>query len=150
MPLQASDVAGDSIVWLAHRLGPVLTSRHLTRNLLRVLSLCFTGKDNLEPCKFRTEADETRLRKLSVLKWKVVGDENVETVLRVLGEISELYGEQIILLQYLPFMSELINLSKKKFTPTLEGGVIGCLTLLKYIIPFMNDATLMDELQVKS
>ena len=114
-----------------------------------MLSLCFTGKDNLEPCKFKNETNETKLWKLSVLKWKVVGDENVETVLYVLGKISEIYGEQIILLQYLPFMSELINLSKKKFTLTLEGGIIGCLTLLKYIVPFMNDSTLMDQLQVK-
>lgn len=145
---QASDVAADSITWLAHRLGPVLTSRHMIRNLLRMLSLCYIGKENLEPSIF-TETDEANLWKLSIVKWKVSGDENAETVLRTLGEIAELYGEQIILLQYLPFMSDLISLSKRKFIVSLEGGVIGCLALLKFIVPFLNDTTLMDQLQVR-
>lgn len=125
-----------------------MTSRYLVRNLLRMLSVCYIGKDNLEPFNF-TEADEKNLWKLSIAKWKVTGDENAETVLRTLGEIAELYGEQIILLQYLPFMSDLISISKRKFTLSLEGGVIGSLALLKYIVPFMNDTTLMDQLQVR-
>lgn len=112
-----------------------------------MLSLSYTGKDNLEQIAY-LDGKEENLWKLSIIKWKVIGDKNVEMVLRALGEISELYGEQIILVQYLPFMSELICLSKRKFTLSLEGGIIGCLSLLSYIIPYINDSTLMDQLQV--
>lgn len=46
-------------------------------------------------------------------------------------------------------MGELITLCKRKLTLNLEGGLISCLALLKHIIPYLSDATLMDQLQVK-
>jgi WD repeat-containing protein 81 len=61
---------------------------------------------------------------------------------------TALYGEQLILLQYLPHMGELIALCKRKLTVNLEAGLVGCLALLKHIIPYLCDATLMDQLQV--
>ena len=42
-----SDVAAETIKWLAHRLGPLLTGKYLARNLLRVLSLCYLGQEQL-------------------------------------------------------------------------------------------------------
>lgn len=62
--------------------------------------------------------------------------------------VSALYGEQFIVIQYLPHMSDLIALCKKKFTVNLEGGVIACLALLKHIIAYMADATIAHSLQV--
>jgi WD repeat-containing protein 81 len=61
-----------------------------------------------------------------------------------LSLLAALYGEQLILLQYLPHMGELITLCKRKLTAKLEGGLEGCLALHKYIIPYLCDATLMD------
>lgn len=67
----------------------------------------------------------------------------------IVSLLAALYGEQLILLQYLPHIGELIALCKRKLTANLEGGLVGCLALLKHIIPYLCDATLMDQLQVR-
>ncbi|KAJ9590475.1 hypothetical protein L9F63_016506, partial [Diploptera punctata] len=141
---KVSDMSVDSVVWLSHRLGPVLTARHLSRNLLRMLTLCYLGPENLSPLP--VDAAENK-DVLSVSNQSVVGDENAAKVLECLASIAALYGEQFILLQYLPHMGELIALCKRKLTLNLEGGLVGCLALLKHIVPYLCDATLMDQLQ---
>ncbi|XP_022916649.1 WD repeat-containing protein 81 isoform X2 [Onthophagus taurus] len=145
--LKISDASADSLMWLSHRLGPVLSARYLSRNLLKMLTLCYVGKDNLMPLEknengslFNENFD------LNVGNSNVIGDRNASKVLDCLGRIAALYGEQFILLQYFPHMSELIALCKRKLTLNLEGGLISCLSLLKHVIPYLADSTLMEHL----
>ncbi|XP_050471214.1 WD repeat-containing protein 81 isoform X1 [Bombus huntii] len=137
-----SEMSAESIIWLSHRLGPVLTARYLSRNLLRMLTLCYTGKENL------TITDDTSLF-IEGIPWNkkvLLGDHNANKVLECLAAIAGLYGEQIIVLQYFAHMVELLALCKRKLTQNLEGGLISCLTLLNHITPYLSDAVLMDIL----
>uniref|UniRef100_A0A8D9AX21 WD repeat-containing protein 81 n=1 Tax=Cacopsylla melanoneura TaxID=428564 RepID=A0A8D9AX21_9HEMI len=127
-----SDVSAESLIWLSHRLGPVLTARYITRNLLRMLSLCYMGGEAL------------RAREGGRLK----ADVNAGPVLDTLTSIAGLYGEQFIVLQYIPHVAELIALCKRtRVTPTLEGGLVASMALLKHTIPYLTVNTLTEIMQ---
>ncbi|XP_011058187.1 PREDICTED: WD repeat-containing protein 81 isoform X2 [Acromyrmex echinatior] len=138
-----SEMSAESVIWLSHRLGPVLTARYLSRNLLRMLTLCYAGKENLTPI------DDNNFMHLKGVTWKkpiLAGDQNAVKVLECLTSIAGLYGEQIILLQYFAHIVELLALCKRKLTQNLEGGLISCLALLNHITAYLSDSTVMDVL----
>ena len=172
---KVSEMSAESIIWLSHRLGPVLTARYLSRNLLRMLTLCYAGRDNLTPVlsgEFNSSMEEFDWNDNTML----VGDRNATKVLECLKAIAGwynairvthkcvskllknlniinvsagLYGEQIIVLQYFAHVGELLALCKRKLTSNLEGGLVSCLALLTHIIPCLSDSTLMDCLHVR-
>lgn len=137
-----SDIASESVVWLAHRLGPVLTAKHLSRNLLRMLTLCYMGPQQLSPAKGPLlEGD------VSLFEQGVVGDQTAAKVLETLSNLAMLYGESFITRQYLPHAVELLCMCKKHLTDNLEAGLIGAVTMVKHVLPFLSDTTLMSQLQ---
>lgn len=138
---KVSEMSAESVIWLSHRLGPVLTARYLSRNLLRMLTLCYTGRANLTPIY-----DDIKRDKFYWQKIQLIGDINATKVLETLTAIAALYGEQMILLQYFGHMAELLALCKRKLTPNLEGGLVSCLALLSYVTPCLSDSSLMDVL----
>lgn len=61
---------------------------------------------------------------------------------------AAMYGEQLIIFQYLPHMGELIASCRKRLSAPLEGGVVACLQLVKYLLPYLSDVKVMEQLQV--
>ncbi|KAG7171126.1 WD repeat-containing protein 81-like, partial [Homarus americanus] len=137
-----SDVCCESVLWLAGRLGPVLTSRYVTRNLLRMLTLCYLPDSGaLVPIPV-DPSDE-----LSVTRKRIFGDHYAKKVLHCLSEIACLYGEQVILLQYLCHICELVASCRRKLSATMEGGLLGAMALLQHLLPYLTDSTFMEHLQ---
>ncbi|EDW75567.2 uncharacterized protein Dwil_GK23927 [Drosophila willistoni] len=151
-----SEMSAESLVWLSHRLGPVLTSRYITRNLLKLLSLCYVGQENLLPevedngdssSASSSSPDAGNLNYFSIANARVVGDRSAARVLECLMSIAALYGENFLLFQYFPHISELIALCSKRITGSLEGAIISSLQLLKFMVPCLTDVTIMEHLQ---
>ena len=140
-----AQVASESVMWLAHRIGPILTAKYLTRNLLRMLNLCYAA--------MKPEEGDRRRRLLRHADHKIRvgykrhrGDVLAQNVLHCLSEIACLYGDQVILLHMCPYTWDLVTLCKRRMTPNLEGGLIGCVELTHHIIPYLSDSVLMNEL----
>eukprot|EP00092_Neocalanus_flemingeri_P037978 GFUD01041344.1.p1 GENE.GFUD01041344.1~~GFUD01041344.1.p1 ORF type:complete len:1145 (+),score=428.61 GFUD01041344.1:479-3436(+) len=136
-----STVAGESVLWLAHRLGPVLASRYLTRNLLRMLGLCYLGGEGV-----RDTGRQYRDQKVRISQTKVGGDIAAGPVLDCLAHMVGLFGDCLVVVQYLPYCWDLVSRAKKRISSSLEGGLLGCLAMLHSSLPLLSDTVIMNEL----
>lgn len=145
-----ADTSAESLLWLAHRLGPVLTARHLTRNLLKMLTLCYVGQENLLPAAVSetgTDTPQPTLGVFSIAAGRVVGDSGAIKVLECLAAVSALFGDQFVLRQYLPHIAEIVaTCRRRRCTGSLEGGLIGSVQLLKWLVPCLSDRAIMEQL----
>ena len=101
-----SELAAETIKWLSHRLGPVLTAKFLTRNLLRMLAVCYLGSDQLLDATAHASADVAAQR----LSGRVLaGDVNASKLLDCLAAVAVMYGEHVVLLQYFMHVKQLVR-----------------------------------------
>ncbi|KAL3874505.1 hypothetical protein ACJMK2_037514 [Sinanodonta woodiana] len=134
------DIAAESIKWLSHRLGPLLTAKFLSKNLVRMLALCYLGEEQME----RVNQTEKCLPHTT---FAVMGDQHAVKVLECLSYVACLYGEQVILLQYLPCIVDLVHVSWRRLTVRAEAGLVAALVLMRHMIPLLSDTAFMDVLQ---
>jgi len=136
-----STVAGESVLWLAHRLGPVLACRYLTRNLLRMLGLCYLGVEGV-----RDTGRQYRDQRVRVSQSRVGGDLAAGPVLDCLAHMVGLFGDSLVVVQYLPYCWDLVSRAKKRIGSSLEGGLLGCMAMVHSSLPLLSDTVLMNEL----
>lgn len=141
--LSISEVAEESLLWLAHRLGPLLTARYLTKNLLRMLALCYST-DRLEPMPL---PGDVQLTTFTSSWYPVVGDAGASKVLHCLEEIAMIYGEHMILRHYFTYAGELISQALKRLTPNMEMAVLACVALIRRTFPYLTHEQLMENLK---
>ncbi|KAF2347870.1 Anaphase-promoting complex subunit 4 WD40 domain, partial [Trinorchestia longiramus] len=137
-----ADVCYESVLWLGDRLGPVLTSKYLTRNLLRMLTLCYLPSNGALTPILPDPKDA-----LSVTRKWVMGDRTSARVLDCLSSLACLYGEKVIMVQYVTHVCDFIGSCRKKLTVTTEAGLLGCAALLQHLLPYISDSTFMSCLQ---
>ncbi|CAG2226311.1 WDR81 [Mytilus edulis] len=133
------DVSMETIKWLSHRIGPFLTAKYLSRNLLRMMVLCYLGEEQLMSIEDKED-------KLKTSRY-ILGDRHAEKVIGSLMFIAQLYGEQVILLQYIPSIVDIVYVAKKRLTNKAEAGLVSSLVLLRHSIPLLSDTRLMDILK---
>ena len=79
-----SDVASESIMWLAHRIGPTLTVRFITPKLLEALSGCYMMPDQLVYCYMHEDVDANEIGENLTVSVSYRKD----GVLRVMGDVK--------------------------------------------------------------
>lgn len=123
------------MLWQAHRLGPVLTARYLTRNLLRLLALCYADETSLNLADPGQESSPFQISG-ALLQ----GDFNANRILGCLASIASLYGEHFVMLQYFPHAAEVVNrcTGSSTISVMLEGGLIGSCSLILASIPCLQ------------
>ena len=135
-----SSLAGDTVGWLAARLGPVLASRHLAGPLLRLLSCCYTGREGLQAAAGLPWDQQVR-----VSTAQCGGDLAAAPVLTCLARLVALYGEALVLSQYLPYCQDLAARPAGRVGTRLEAGLLAAIALLHASLPLLSDSVLMRE-----
>ncbi|CAI4221084.1 unnamed protein product [Auanema sp. JU1783] len=137
--LSRSIVAKDSLLWLSKRLGPIVTVRFITSNLLRIMPTAFDG--------LYLAGGNENLSDVTSLNFLLEGDEWCQRIESALGEIALSYSITFVTVQYLPFCVDYTDQCLRRMTPNLEGGLVGIFKIISLSIKIMKDQELMNYLE---
>uniref|UniRef100_A0A5F9D0A8 WD repeat-containing protein 81 n=1 Tax=Oryctolagus cuniculus TaxID=9986 RepID=A0A5F9D0A8_RABIT len=135
--------------WLSAKLGPTVASRHVARNLLRLLTSCYVGPTRQQ---FTVSSGESPPLSAGNIYQRrpVLGDVVSAPVLSCLLHIAHLYGEPVLTYQYLPYISYLVAPGSasgpSRLNSRKEAGLLAAVTLAQKITVYLSDTTLMDIL----
>ena len=71
-------------------------------------------------------------------QFKVCGDIAAGPVLDCLAHMVGLFGDSLVVVQYLPYCWDLVSRAKKRISSSLEGGLLGCLAMLHSSLPLLS------------
>ena len=128
-----STVASESVMWLAQRLGPVLACKYLSRNLLRMLALCYYGTEGI-----KDTGKPHRDQKIRVSSGKLSGDMSSEPVLECLSQLVGLYGDSLVVVQYLPHCWDLVSRAKRRISSSLESCLMAAAAVTHTAVPLLS------------
>ena len=91
----------ETVMYLQLKLGPVLGCKYFGRHLLRMLALCYVDDEQL----LVLSPEKNPFKSLRPVR----GDYNAKKILDCLLSLIQYYGEQIILILFLPHMIETVG-----------------------------------------
>lgn len=140
------DTACKMVRWLSAKLGPTVTSRSISRNLLRLHTSCYAGPLRQQFVPGGDESDTFNSGNI-YHKRPVFGDQVSKPVLDCLMYMAHLYGEPVLTYQFLPYISYLVSpTSGSRLNSRKEAGLLAAVILTHTIIIYLSDSTLMDIL----
>lgn len=78
----------------------------------------------------------------------IEGDLFALLILESLKAVSILYGEQVIVLQFLPHVSNTVSACASRLSVRLESSLLAGIVLVRYFLAYLDIKLLMDELNV--
>ncbi|XP_069082227.1 WD repeat-containing protein 81 isoform X3 [Pleurodeles waltl] len=132
--------------WLSAKLGPTVTSKSISRNLLRLHTSCYAGQLRQQFIPRGDESDSFNSGNI-YQKRPVFGDQVSKPVMDCLMYVAHLYGEPVLTYQFLPYISYLVSPSSgSRLNSRKEAGLLAAVILTHNIIIYLSDSTLMDIL----
>ena len=136
-----STVASESVIWLSQRLGPLLACRYLARNLLRMLALCYSGPEGVLDTG-RSHSDQ----RIRVSSSRLSGDLEAAPVLDCLSQLVGLYGDSLVVVQFLPHCWDLVSRAKRRISPSLASSLLASTAVTHTSVCLLSDSVLINEL----
>ncbi|PIK61476.1 putative WD repeat-containing protein 81 [Apostichopus japonicus] len=135
-----SEVSCQSVSWLAERIGPSLTGQYLTVQLLEALTQCYASNHAVDHPESESLLDVDELY--------INGDSYARGVLQCIMDIVDLYGDEFIFQQCLPFIENSVACVKKKVLMKHEASLVASMVLLTSILERITERQLHEVRKV--
>ncbi|TGZ55570.1 hypothetical protein CRM22_010345 [Opisthorchis felineus] len=110
-------VATGSVIWLARRIGPILTATHVVPHLLTAIAIAYSGEQLMatvtpvtsSPAQPGPSSKSHLPMSVQVTNRPLVGDSIAAASLRCLENLVHVYGVCLVLHVYLPYAQRTVN-----------------------------------------